>query len=405
MSTPASVSKAPGALRGLKVVDLSRYIAGPHCAMLLGDLGADVIKVERSRGGDDTRALKPVIEGESLYFMVFNRNKRSLTLNFRDKEAQELLRKLLSEADVVVENFRPGTMEQMGCGWDDLEKLNPRLIMARISGYGQTGSMAFEPCFDAVAQATSGLMDLTGDPRGAPSLSGTFIVDYTSGLYATIAILAALERRHQTGRGQVVDASLMGSAISLLTTAIPEQKLLDRTMTRVGNRDRYAAPSQTFKAGDGRWLYINAGGNAHFPRLARAMKREDLIEDARFNNIHARMENIDAIEDIVAQWVAAHATDEIIAAASAAGVPCAKVATIRDVVDSDYVREAGHIVTVHHPKAGPFPMQGLAFQMTESPLSIRRSAPVLGAESEEVLQDWLHLSASEIAALRKQDIV
>src|SRR5437016_11825166 len=169
MSAVTNEIAHPGALAGLKILDLSRFIAGPQCGMMVADLGADVTKVERTRGGDDTRALAPMVEDESLYFMVFNRNKRSLTLNFRDARGQELLRKMIARADVLIENFRPGTMEQMGCDWETLHRLNPRLIMARISGYGQSGRLASEPCFDAIAQASTGLMDMTGQPDGPPT--------------------------------------------------------------------------------------------------------------------------------------------------------------------------------------------------------------------------------------------
>ncbi|TIP52102.1 MAG: CoA transferase, partial [Mesorhizobium sp.] len=199
-----------GPLDGLKVLDLSRFIAGPYCAMVLGDLGADVAKIERLQGGDDVRALSPKINGESVYFFVFNRNKRSLTLDFRDPESQGLLRRLIAQADVLVENFRPGTMEKMGLGWDEVRKINPRIVMARISGFGQTGARAGEPCFDAIAQALSGLMSLTGEADGPPTIAGTFVVDYATALYSAIGILAAIQERHRTNLGKLVDVSLVG---------------------------------------------------------------------------------------------------------------------------------------------------------------------------------------------------
>ena len=248
-------------LSGLKVLDLSRYIAGPHCGTVLGDLGADVVKVERPKRGDDTRVYAPLIAGESIYFLMFNRNKRGITLDFRNPDAQALLRRLASRADVLIENFRPGTMERMGCGWNELHSANSRLIMARISGYGQTTSLANQPCFDAIAQATTGLMDLTGSPDGSPMVAGTFLVDYSAGLYSCVGILAALEQRHATGEGQMVDVSLMGSATSLLVTAIPEYVLKGTQPTRIGNRDRYRSPANTFQAKDGPWILVLAGND------------------------------------------------------------------------------------------------------------------------------------------------
>ncbi|CAO3425167.1 CaiB/BaiF CoA transferase family protein [Azospirillum endophyticum] len=390
----------PGPLDGLKVLDLSRFIAGPHCGMMLGDLGADVVKVERPRRGDDTRALEPHVEGESLYFMVFNRNKRSITLNFRDPRAHGLLREMVKQADVLIENFRPGTMEKMGCGWEDLHAINPRLIMARISGYGQQGSMAAEPCFDGIAQATSGLMEITGDPDGPPTMGGTFLVDYATALYASIGILAAVEHRHKTGKGQMVDASLMGSAVSMLVTAIPEQAMLGRAMSRVGNRDRYSAPAQTFRAADGAWVHMVAGNDAHFPRLTRIMKRPDLLEDPRFATLEARMRNISAIEAIVGDWIAGLPADEVVALLRQAELPAARIATLPDLLANPYMREARQIVELQHPKAGTVTTHGLTVRLSSSPGEIRHPAPVLGQHTEEVLGEWLGMTPADVDALR-----
>lgn len=399
-----SVNKI-GALNGLKVLDLSRFIAGPHCAMQLGDLGADVVKVERCNAGDDTRKILPQIEGESVYFMMFNRNKRSLTLNFRDTRAQALLRELIVEADVLIENFRPGTMEQMGCSWEEVHQLNPRLIMARISGYGQTGSMAKEPCFDGIAQATSGLMSITGDPDGPPTVAGTFVVDYCTALYATIGILGAIEERHRSGVGQLVDVSLMGAATSLLMTAIPEQLLMGRTMPRCGNQDRYSAPANVFQANDGHWVYLISGNDALFPRLASIMGREDLLEDERFCTLEKRMQYRKEIEDIVAAWVGSHTSDEVIAMVSSAEIPGSKVATVADVTKSPYMHEAGHIVSVDHPVVGELPMQGLPFRLSATPTQIRTAAPVLGRDSGAVLRQWLGKTDDQIDLLREQKLI
>ncbi|WP_372395537.1 CoA transferase [Azospirillum sp. HJ39] len=394
-----------GALSGLKVLDLSRFIAGPHCAMQLGDLGADVVKVERTRLGDDTRSLGPYIEGESIYFMMYNRNKRSLTLNFRNPAAQDLLRRLVAETDILIENFRPGTMEKMGCGWDVLRSINPRLIMARISGYGQGNALSGNPCFDGIAQATCGLMDLTGQPDGAPSMAGTFVVDYASALYAAVGILAAVEQRHRTGVGQVVDVSLMGSATSLLMTAIPDHLVRGHQATRLGNRDRYAAPGNSFKAGDGVWVHMVAGNDAHFPRFVGMIGRPGLLADPRFATLEARMANVDAIEAIAAEWIGARSSDEVLQALHRAELPCARVQTVADVATSPYMREAGHVVDTVHPRAGVVPMQGLPIRLSETPAGIRMAAPVLGAHSGEVLADWLGMAPADIEAARGAGIV
>lgn len=391
-------------LAGLKVLDVSRYLAGPHCATVLGDLGADVVKVERPKLGDDTRSFAPSIGGESVYYLMFNRNKRSITLDFRNAEAQKLLRRLANEADILIENFRPGTMERMGCGWDDLHALNPRLIMARISGYGQTTSLANQPCFDGIAQATSGLMDLTGSPDGSPMQAGTFVVDYSTALYTCIGVLAAVEQRHVTGEGQMVDVSLMGSATSLLMTAIPEYVTTGTQLTRSGNRDRYTAPANTFQAKDGIWVHIIAGGDPLFKRLAQMIGRPDLLEDPRFSTLAARMANVQAAEAIVTEWMATVTGEEAVRMLNAAELPCARVATIKDVVENPYMREASNIIDVEHPTAGTVPMSGPVIRVGGRALPVA-PAPLLGQHTEEVLAEWLDLSAPEIADLKTARVV
>lgn len=269
-------------LDGLRVLDLSRFIAGPYCAMMLGDMGAEVVKIEPPGDGEYARRALPAVEGQSLYTFIVNRNKKSLAIDLRHPEGLATLKALIAKADVLVENFRPGTMEQMGLGWEAVHALNPRLVMARISGFGQDGPLAQKQCFDGVAQAMSGLMDMTGQPDGPPTMIGSFMCDYTTGMYAALGILAALNARHATGVGQLVDVSLLESALSMLMTAIPQHKLFGQTMTRVGSRDRYVAPSNTFQAGDGRYVLMVGGDDNMFPRVLRAMKRPALIEDPRF---------------------------------------------------------------------------------------------------------------------------
>jgi crotonobetainyl-CoA:carnitine CoA-transferase CaiB-like acyl-CoA transferase len=377
----------PGALQGLKVLDLTRFIAGPHCAMILADLGADVVKVERPKGGDDTRSIAPHIAGESVYFMVFNRNKRSITIDFRDPDGRRLLRDLAARADVLVENFRPGTMEKMECGWEALQAINPRLIMARISGFGQEAGD--EPCFDAVAQAGSGLMAITGPADGPPTMAGTCIVDYSAGLHGAIGILAALEARHRTGRGQVVDVSLMGSAVSLLMTAIPEARIFGQELTRVGNRDRYAAPGQTFQASDGIWIHIVGGNDGPFPRLAALVGRPELTADPRFATITARCDHRPELEAVIGAWVAQRTGEEALTLLRDVGVPAARVATIGEVANDDAMWRRGFITDVLHPVAGNVPMQGLPIRLSDTPSAIRSASPVLGQHTAEVLAEWL----------------
>ena len=394
-----------GVLDGTRVVDLSRFIAGPYCAMLLGDMGADVVKVEPPGRGENSRGFGPFVEGESLYTMVFNRNKRSLALDLRTNEGKELLRGLLREADVLVENFVPGTLESMGFDWDTLQALNPRLIVTRISGFGQNGPLARKPCFDVIAQSMSGLMDITGEPDGRPTMAGTYVVDYATGMYAVIGTLGALQARHRTGRGQVVDVALLDSALSMLMTAIPEQMLLGRSMTRRGNRDRYGAPANTFPTRDGAWVHLAVAGEPMFLALATAMGHPELGEDPRFSNNTARMDNVDALEILVSGWTASLTASELLGRLQAIGVPSAKVASVSEFVNNPDLADSRRILDMEHPKAGTVPMQGFSVQFGASPMRLRYPPPMLGQHTDAILQEWLAMTPEHIAPLREGGVI
>jgi crotonobetainyl-CoA:carnitine CoA-transferase CaiB-like acyl-CoA transferase len=407
MSTNATnVSGAgPDALQGLRVVDVSRYIAGPYCAMLLGDMGADVIKVEPPGRGENSRAYGPFVNGESLYTMVFNRNKRSLTLDLRNDQGKDLLRELLCDADVLVENFVPGTLEKMGFDWDTLQQLNPKLILTRISGFGQTGPLSATPCFDVIAQTRSGLMEVTGDPGGHPTMAGTYIVDYTTGMYATIGTLGALQARQTTGKGQVVDVALMDSAMSMLMTAIPEQALHGRTMTRHGNRDRYAAPANTFATGDGAWVHLVVAGDIMFRRLAQSMGNEGLADDARFASNAARMQNVEELEQIISDWTKSLDCADLLDRLAANGVPAARVASVADLVNDEQVAHREQVLNMEHSTAGSVPMQGFSIRFGQSPMRLRHPPPSLGEQTDTVLAEWLNMSPEKIAELRTAGVI
>ena len=398
-------SPRPGALDDIRVVDLSRFIAGPYCAMLLGDMGADVVKVEPPGRGENSRTFGPFVEGESLYTMVFNRNKRSLTLDLRADRGKEVLRQLLCKADVLVENFVPGTLEKMGLDWDTLKSLNPRLIVTRISGFGQSGPLSRKPCFDVIAQTMSGLMDITGEADGRPTMAGTYVVDYSTGLYATIGTLGALQARARTGTGQIVDVALLDSAMSMLMTAIPEQMLLGQTMARRGNRDRYGAPANTFPTCDGAWVHLAVAGEPMFRALMKAMGQVQLADDARFKDNSARMENVQALEDLITQWTTTLTAAELLRQLQAIGVPSAKVARVSDLVDHPHLAHRGQILQMQHPKAGTVPMQGFSVQFGSSPMQLRHPPPMLGEHTNEVLQEWLAMTPERIAELRESGAV
>ncbi|MEQ8403189.1 MAG: CoA transferase [Roseitalea porphyridii] len=393
------------ALNNLKVLDLSRYIAGPNCGMILGDMGADVVKVESPGRGEETRLLPPKIGDQGIYTLVYNRNKRAMTLNFRSDEGQKLLRELAAEADIVIENFRPGTLEKMNCDWESLRAINERLVLVRISGYGQTGPWSHKPCFDAIAQAGGGLMELTGQEGGAPMPAGTFIVDYVTSLYACIGALSAIQARHATGKGQLVDLAMLDCSISLLMTALPEFALTGRELSRVGSRDRYSTPAANFQCSDGRWVHINAGSDSLFPRFARAVGQEHLLEDERFATNAARMERIEEVEAIVSAWTAERGADAVLEAMDAAGIPCARVDTIGEIFSNEQLRARDQIMQVSNPAYGTLSMAGIPLRLSETPGTVRHAPPVVGQHTDEVLADWLDYDDGTIADLRQKGAI
>jgi len=391
-------------LDGIRVLDLSRFIAGPHCTKILGDMGADVLKVEKIGYGDDGRHFPPFQNGESLYGLSLNRNKRSMVLDFRHKDAPAILIDLARRADVLVENFRPGTMEEMGCSWDVLHAANPRLIMTRLSGFGQDGPYAMRPGFDGIAQAMSGLMSLAGDPEGPPMLAGTFYVDYMTGMYGANATVAALFVRERTGEGQVIDVALLDSAVSVLTTAISSQADQNVTLTRTGNRDRYSSPGNVFATRSGDYILIVSGTNPLFARVCTMIEKPELLEDPRFATVPLRLQNAAEIEAMVQEWCKARDTDTIIEALNKCGIPACKVATMKDVVENPQLHHRGQLVEVDHPVAGKVTMAGVTMQMSDTPLTIRRPPPGLGEHTDEVLEEWLGLKGRDITALKRKGL-
>ena len=311
---------APGALAGVRVLDLSRFIAGPICAQILGDMGAEVIKVERP-GGEDARFQGPFVDGESLYPIAYNRNKASITLDTRHGDAPPILERLVGWADVLVENYRPGTLAAMGFGWPRLHAAWPRLILTSLSGFGQTGPLAERALFDPIAQAASGLMSLTGDPDGPPTLVGTYIADHVAGLYGAIGTLVALIARGTSGSGQRVDVASLDALVSCLGTNPMASLMLGAEPGRQASRDRYSAPANVFPASDGH-VYLHGGTDELFPRLCATIGRPELAQDQRFADIAHRLANVEPLEAEIAAWTAVHTRAEIEDALAVAGVPC-----------------------------------------------------------------------------------
>lgn len=382
------MSKGCGPLAGLKVLDLSRFIAGPFCTQLLANLGADVVKVEKARVGDEARAMTPQRGGESLYVLTFNANKRSIEVDFRSEEGRDTVLRLADAADVLVENFRAGTLEQMGLAPEILLERNPRLIVSRISGFGQAGPMAERACFDAIAQAESGLMSITGDPEGLPTPAGTYVVDYSAGMQAAVATLAAVTERHHSGLGQVVDVALLDSAFALLLSGPLEHAMLGTEMSRIGNSDRYGSPGGTFATVDG-YVHFVAGNAAHFGRLTTAMARPDLATDPRFDSVENRMANRGDIDPIVQAWTSALTTDQLLDTLEDAGVPAGRVSTVGEATRHPQLLYRGQLVEVEHSSLGAIPVPGVVPKLSRTPGAVHSAPPLLGEHQDEVLNDWL----------------
>lgn len=390
-----------GPLDGVRVLDLSRFIAGPLCAQMLGDMGAHVIKVERP-GGEDARHHEPFFKGESVYTMVFNRNKHGVTLNTRHQAAKEILESLVRQSDVLVENFRPGTLAEMGFSYERLQQLNPRLVVTSISGFGQTGPLSQRALFDAIAQAMSGLMSLTG--KGEPTLTGTFIADYVAGFHGVIGTLLALQHREKTGQGQVVDVASLDAMFSCLSTYPSAAAMLGENPRRSGSRDPLTGPANVFKASDG-YIYMHAGTNSLFARLCDAMGRRDLATNPDFAEGSNRMRNIEKIEAIVAAWLGAQTIESAGAALTSAGIPWGPVNTVADVVGSEQIASREMMLDVTHPTLGVIKLPGIPVKLSKTPGAVRKAPPLVGEDNDAIYRELLGFSAERISQLKAEGAI
>lgn len=385
------------ALSGIKVLDLTRFVAGPYCTALLGDFGADVVKIEHPRRGDDTRHFGGRMGDESAYYLSVNRNKRSVALDPRDPEGQATLLALASEADVLVENYRPGVLEAMGLAPAVLHELNPSLVITRVSGFGQDGPEVARTSFDSIAQAESGLLAMTGGDTPIPT--GAFVVDYTAGMQAAFATMVALFERTTSGRGQVVDVSLLEAAFSLMLSAPTEYKFNGTVVDRVGTKDRFSAPSGLFRVADG-WVIILIKGNDEFDRLARAMGMHDLVIDERYLDNDLRMTNRETLDPVVANWTRDKNQGELVRLLREWDVLCAPVNDVSQAVDHPQLLHRNAMVEVEHPGLGRIEIPGVVAKLSRSAGSVRLAPPILGADTAQVLDDWLGVSVTAPERLR-----
>jgi CoA:oxalate CoA-transferase len=389
------------ALDGLRVLDLTRVLAGPYATMVLADLGADVVKIELPGTGDDARAYPPHVAGESVYFMSLNRNKRSMTLDLKNPSGRELFLELVRQADVLVENFRPGAMARLGLAYDDLHDVNPRLIYAAVSGFGQTGPYSPRAAYDAVLQAMGGIMSITGPENGQPTRVGTSIADITAGLFSAIGILAALAKRHETGVGQMVDVAMLDCQVAILENAIARYAATGQAPGPIGNRHPAIFPFEPFDTADGQ-LMVAAGNDVLWGRLCTVIDCQELADDPRFGTNPLRHENYDAMRAALAEAFPRRTTAEWQRLLDEAGIPNGPINNVADVVNDPQVQAREMIQTVDHPTAGETLMPGIPIKLGTNPGAIRRPAPLLGEHTVEILSEWLGHSSGRIAQWREQ---
>lgn len=393
-------------LAGLRILDVGTRIAAPFAATLLADFGAEVIKVELPGSGDFMRSIGPFVDGYSLFWAVEARNKKSITLDLRKPRGQELFKRLVPLADAVVENFQPGTLESWGLGYDVLERLNPKIVLTRTTVYGQDGPYRDRPGLDRNGIAHGGLLYITGYPDRPPVRPGIVISDYVTGIFNALAIMMALyERDHASGRGQWVDLALYESIFRLLEHTAASYDRLGVVRSREGNRLKNSAPLDNWEAKDGETISIVAAGDGLFPRLARAMGREDLLADARFATLADRARHGEELNAIVAAWCREHTAEEIETILVAADVPVARAFSIRDIFADPHYRARGDIVEVDDPEIGPVKMQGVYPRFSRTPGAVRRGAPRLGEHDEEIYRGLLGLGAEEVDELRREGVI
>ena len=393
------------ALEGLRVLDLATFVAAPVCATLLGEFGAEVIKVEQPGVGDDLRRLGRRTDGVSLWWLSEARNKKSITCNLRAPEGQALIRRLAAQSDIVAENFRPGTLERWNLGYEALKAVNPALIMVRVSAFGQTGPYRERPGFGRIAAAVGGISYLSGHPDRPPVTPGTpTIPDYLAGVMGAVGALIALQHRQRTGEGQVVDVALYEPILRMLDELIPVFGATGHVRERIGSGTEYVVPHNHYRARDGRWLAVACTNDRMFERLLRAMEREDLSE--RYATMADRLRLRDELDGLIQQWVGAHDAGEALARLEAAEVPSSLVYSVKDLFEDPHLKARENIVAVPNPLGGLLHMVGVVPRLSLTPGRIRSVGPLsVGENNDEIYRGRLGLSAEEFAALQQKGVI
>jgi crotonobetainyl-CoA:carnitine CoA-transferase CaiB-like acyl-CoA transferase len=402
-----------GALDGIRILDLSRILAGPVCTQMLGDLGADVIKIEKPGAGDDTRGWGPpyLTDGEghatteSAYYLCANRNKRSAAIDIASPEGQDLIHRLLQKSDILIENFRTGGLEKYGLDFAAVHKRHPRIIYASITGFGQTGPLAAEPGYDLMAQAMAGLMAVTGEPDGQPMKAGVALSDVMTGLYAAVGILAALHKRQETARGQLVDVSLMDCTLAGLVNLAQYYLTSGKPASRTGNAHASIVPYQAFAAADG-WLVVAVGNDSQFARFAALVGHAEWAKDPRFAANAARVVNRDIIIPLIADEMKKQPVARWLAALKKIDVPSGPVNRIDQVFAMEQIRARGMDIAMDHPlSAKPIRLVGSPLKLSETAVAYRHAPPVCGQHTNEILQELLTVSERELEDLRARRVI
>ncbi|HVB47099.1 MAG TPA: CoA transferase [Burkholderiales bacterium] len=387
-----------GPLSGMKVLELAQIMAGPTCGMMLADLGAEVIKVERVPGGDDTRSYnRPSVGGESAAFMMMNRNKRGIALDLKRPAARDALKRMAAKADVLIENYRRGTMQRLGLGYDALRELNPALVYCSISGYGRSGPYADKGGFDLVAQGASGLMAITGEPGGAPVKSGNPVTDINAGILAALGVVSAYVHRLRSGAGQLVDTSLFEAGIQQTYWQAAIFFATGESAGPSGSAHILSAPYQAFRARDG-WLNIGGANQPNWERVARVLGAPEWIDDPRFRTNADRMTNLPALVEAMNARLSSRSVSEWVAALEAEGVPCGPIHSIAQMLTDPQTAAREMVVELEHPRAGRTRALGLPIKFSSTPGKVTRAAPLLGQHTREVLAEF-GFAEGEIEAL------
>ncbi len=394
-----------GILKGIRILDLGRFISAPFCGMLLADMGAEVIKIERVGSGEDGRRLGPYKDGISVYVTAFNRNKKGITLNFRTEEGKEIFRKLIEKSDVIIENFRPGTMEKMGFDYETCKKINPRIIMSSISGFGQNGRYSHKAAFDGIAAAMSGMYAINYTDSG-PRPTGIPLGDHIAGIYNALAIMMALYDRERTGKGQLIDTAMVDCLFSVFETRLPGFALNGTdigVIPKYDTGDPLACPSNVYKCKNG-YVCLHAGTDSNYKRFAEVTQDKDLMQE-KYLKIEQRMEDYFTVDKLAASWFAKQTVEEADKQLTDAGVPCGIVYNLKRILEDPNSEEREMVVYTEVPGLGKVPFVGNPLKLKTRPIKNRERAPLIGEHTDEILKTLVHLEDKDLMQLREKGVI